>query len=89
MDGSKDLLLLIRLNADAAQGFPCSAVRADERFIVQPGKRRRFTKTSAASGADGEPNHVILLHGTASLCSDSNQIYSTKRANRRGYSHQF
>lgn len=70
VDRFKNLLLLRRLHSDGLECLSCSAVRADKRFVVQPGKRRRFTKTSAASWANGEPNHVILVHGAASLCSD-------------------
>lgn len=52
VDRFKNLLLLRRLHSDGLECLSCSAVRADEDLVVQPGKRRRFVVGLAAAWAD-------------------------------------
>ena len=63
VDGGDDLLLLLRLYTDGIEGFPCAAVWADERFIVEPRKSRTLSVGLPTPGADRHSDDVIFLHG--------------------------
>ena len=63
VDGGDDLLLLLWLYADGIECFPCAAVRADERFVVEPRKSWTLSVGLPAPGADRNSDDVIILHG--------------------------
>lgn len=67
VDRLDDLLLLGSVHADGPERLPGAAVRADERFVVLSGKRRRFMVGLAAAGADRQAGDVIFFHCASSF----------------------
>lgn len=62
MDGSDDLLLLLRLYANGIERLPCAAVWADERLVVKPRKGWMLMVGLPAPGAGRNSDDIILLH---------------------------
>ena len=62
VNGGDDLLLLLWLYADGIERLPCAAVRADERFVVEPRKSWMFPEGLPTPGADRYSDDVIFLH---------------------------
>lgn len=64
MDGVQNLFLLGTVHTDALQRLPRSAVRADERLIVLPGKGGRAVVVLATFRANPKAScNDIFLHG--------------------------
>lgn len=60
VDRLDDLLLLGTVHTDGLERLPGTAVRADERFVVLPRKRRSAVVDPAAKRADRHSRDIIL-----------------------------
>ena len=60
MDDGEDSLPFLRIDADALQSLPRSAIRADERLVVCAGECRGFPVSLAAQRTHPDLSYIIL-----------------------------